>query len=91
MKTRLIDKQLQQEMLQTINAYALNEGEAWIVPLRTATNAVDKRSRIIDDIGIIKTNPNKSTNAPIEIKKTIIYNLFNSFFSTNLNKFLKNI
>ena len=28
MKTRLIDKQLQQEMLQTINAYALSNGKA---------------------------------------------------------------
>ena len=28
--------------------YAVTEGEAWLVPTRTQTNAVDQRSKIID-------------------------------------------
>ena len=39
-----------------INAYAIREGEAWIVPLRTATNAVDQRSKIIDEVNALRDN-----------------------------------
>ncbi len=38
------------------NAYAVREGEGWIVPLRTATNAVDKRSKIIDEVNALRNN-----------------------------------
>ena len=38
------------------NAYAVKEGEGWIVPLRTATNAVDKRSKIIDEVNALRNN-----------------------------------
>ena len=39
-----------------INAYAVSEGEAWIVPFRTATNAVDQRSKIIDEVNALRNN-----------------------------------
>ncbi len=39
-----------------INAYAVTEGEAWIVPLRTATNAIDTRSKIIDEVNALRDN-----------------------------------
>ena len=39
-----------------INAYAVREGEAWLVPLRTATNAIDYRSRIIDEVNALRNN-----------------------------------
>ena len=39
-----------------INAYAISEGEAWVVPLRTATNAVDQRSKIIDEVNALRDN-----------------------------------
>ena len=39
-----------------INAYAVNEGEAWLVPMRTATNAVDQRSQIIDEVNALRDN-----------------------------------
>ena len=39
-----------------INAYAINEGEAWIVPFRTASNAVDQRSKIIDEVNALRDN-----------------------------------
>ena len=38
------------------NAYAVSEGEAWIVPLRTAVNAVDQRSKIIDEDNALRNN-----------------------------------
>jgi len=38
------------------NAYAVSEGEAWIVPLRTAVNAVDQRSKIIDEVNALRNN-----------------------------------
>ena len=38
------------------NAYAVSEGEAWVVPLRTATNAVDQRSKIIDEVNALRNN-----------------------------------
>ena len=39
-----------------INAYAVREGEAWILPLRTATNAIDQRSKIIDEVNALRNN-----------------------------------
>ncbi len=39
-----------------MNAYAVNEGEAWIVPMRTAANAVDQRSKIIDEVNALRDN-----------------------------------
>ena len=39
-----------------INAYAVSEGEAWLVPMRTATNAVDQRSQIIDEVNALRDN-----------------------------------
>ena len=38
------------------NAYLVSEGEAWAVPLRTATNAVDQRSKIIDEVNALRDN-----------------------------------
>ena len=38
------------------NAYAVSEGEAWVVPLRTAVNAVDQRSKIIDEANALRNN-----------------------------------
>ena len=43
-------------MTDPINAYAVSEGEAWIVPMRTATNAVDQRSKIIDEVNALRNN-----------------------------------
>ena len=39
-----------------VNAYAVTEGEAWIVPVRTATNAIDQRSKIIDEVNALRDN-----------------------------------
>ena len=39
-----------------INAYAISEGEAWVVPLRAATNAIDQRSKIIDEVNALRDN-----------------------------------
>ena len=39
-----------------INLYAVREGEAWVVPLRVATNAVDQRSKIIDEVNAMRDN-----------------------------------
>ncbi len=39
-----------------INAYAVSEGEAWVVPMRTAANAVDQRSKIIDEVNALRDN-----------------------------------
>tara|TARA_Y100001936_G_scaffold197968_1_gene198955 strand:- start:459 stop:1244 length:786 start_codon:yes stop_codon:yes gene_type:complete len=39
-----------------INAYAVREGEAWILPIRTATNAIDQRSKIIDEVNALRNN-----------------------------------
>ncbi len=43
-------------MTDPINSYAVSEGEAWIVPMRTAANAVDQRSRIIDEVNALRNN-----------------------------------
>ena len=39
-----------------VNAYAVSEGEAWLVPTRTAVNAVDTRSKIIDEVNALRDN-----------------------------------
>ena len=39
-----------------LNAYVVSEGEAWIVPVRTATNAIDQRSKIIDEVNALRDN-----------------------------------
>ena len=39
-----------------INSYAVSEGEAWMVPMRTAANAVDQRSKIIDEVNALRDN-----------------------------------
>ena len=39
-----------------VNAYAISEGEAWILPIRTATNAIDQRSKIIDEVNALRNN-----------------------------------
>ena len=43
-------------MTDPINAYAVSEGQAWIVPMRTAVNAVDQRSKIIDEVNALRDN-----------------------------------
>ena len=43
-------------MTDPINAYAVSEGEAWLVPMRTAANAVDQRSQIIDEVNALRDN-----------------------------------
>ncbi len=43
-------------MTDPINAYVVNEGEGWIVPMRTAINAVDQRSKIIDEVNALRDN-----------------------------------
>ena len=39
-----------------INAYAVSEGEAWLIPLRRSVNAVDQRSKIIDEVNALRNN-----------------------------------
>ena len=39
-----------------INAYAISEEESWILPIRTATNAIDQRSKIIDEVNSLRDN-----------------------------------
>ena len=39
-----------------LNAYAVSEGETWILPVRTATNAIDQRSKIIDEVNALRDN-----------------------------------
>ena len=39
-----------------INAYAITEGEGWIIPVKTATNAVNDRSKIIDEVNALRNN-----------------------------------
>ena len=43
-------------MTDPINAYAVSEGESWLVPMRTAVNAVDTRSQIIDEVNALRDN-----------------------------------
>jgi len=39
-----------------INTYAVNQGEAWVIPLKTAANAIDQRSQIIDEVNALRNN-----------------------------------
>ena len=39
-----------------INAYAVTEGEGWIIPVKTATNAINDRSKIIDEVNALRDN-----------------------------------
>ncbi len=43
-------------MTDPINAYLISEGESWMVPMRTAVNAVDQRSKIIDEVNALRDN-----------------------------------
>ena len=43
-------------MTDPINAYAANQGEAWAIPTRTAVNAIDQRSQIIDEVNALRDN-----------------------------------
>ena len=39
-----------------VNAYAVHENESWFLPVRTATNAIDQRSKIIDEVNALRNN-----------------------------------
>ena len=39
-----------------VNAYAISEGEGWAVPIRTTINAIDRRSKIIDEVNALRNN-----------------------------------
>ena len=43
-------------MTDSINAYAVTQGEAWAIPVRTAANAIDQRSQIIDEVNALRDN-----------------------------------
>ena len=43
-------------MTDPINAYAITQGEAWAIPVRTAANAIDQRSQIIDEVNALRDN-----------------------------------
>ena len=43
-------------MTDPVNAYASRQGQNWFIPLRTASNAVDQRSRIIDEVNALRDN-----------------------------------
>jgi phospholipid-binding lipoprotein MlaA len=43
-------------MTDPINAYAASHGEAWAIPIRTAANAIDQRSQIIDEVNALRDN-----------------------------------
>ena len=43
-------------MTDPINAYATSQGEAWAIPVRTAANAIDQRSQIIDEVNALRNN-----------------------------------
>jgi len=43
-------------MTDPVNAYATSQGEAWAIPVRTAANAVDQRSKIIDEVNALRNN-----------------------------------
>ena len=43
-------------MTDPINAYATSQGQAWVIPLRTAANAIDQRSQIIDEVNALRDN-----------------------------------
>ena len=39
-----------------VNGYVTREGESWVIPLKTATNAIDQRSKIIDEVNALRDN-----------------------------------
>lgn len=39
-----------------VNAYLVSEGEAWVVPMKITLNAVDYRSKIIDEVNALRNN-----------------------------------
>ena len=43
-------------MTDPINAYATTQGESWAIPMRTAANAIDQRSQIIDEVNALRNN-----------------------------------
>ena len=43
-------------MNDPINAYATTQGESWAIPMRTAANAIDQRSQIIDEVNALRNN-----------------------------------
>ena len=43
-------------MTDPVNAYAVNQEESWAIPLRTAANAIDQRSKIIDEVNALRDN-----------------------------------
>ena len=50
-------------MTDPVNAYAANQGQAWAIPLRTAANAIDQRSKIIDEVNALRDNSLDIINA----------------------------
>ena len=43
-------------MTDPVNAYAVSQGEGWAIPIRTAANAIDQRSQIIDEVNALRDN-----------------------------------
>ena len=39
-----------------VNAYAVSQNESWILPVRTSTNAINQRSKIIDEVNALRDN-----------------------------------
>ena len=43
-------------MTDPVNGYVSREGESWVIPFKTAANAVDQRSKIIDEVNALRNN-----------------------------------
>ena len=43
-------------MTDPVNGYVSREGESWVIPFKTAANAVDQRSKIIDEVNALRDN-----------------------------------
>ena len=43
-------------MTDPINAYATKQGDEWVLPAKTAANAIDQRSKIIDEVNALRDN-----------------------------------
>ena len=43
-------------MTDPVNAYAASQGQAWAIPVKTAANAIDQRSQIIDEVNALRDN-----------------------------------
>ena len=39
-----------------VNAYAISQNETWFLPVRTTSNAIDQRSKIIDEVNALRNN-----------------------------------